>query len=108
MTPKRTVLKEKAIAYLCRRSKASIRSSNLVSNVHLPVALRLGRKAMQEGLASDSVGGIPAIRDVENSSLDGHDASDEKGSELIGYGRTALGFNSRPSLQIKIKVVMGQ
>lgn len=77
---KRTVLKEKAIAYLCKdeQSVDPIKQSGNERSFTRGIAPRKKSNAGRPR-QGDSVGGNTGdTQDVESSSLDGHDASDEK------------------------------
>ncbi len=77
---KRTVLKEKAIAYLCKEEQSidPIKQSGNERSFTRGIAPRKKSNAGRPR-QGDSVGGDTGdTQDVENSHLDDHDASDEK------------------------------
>ncbi len=77
---KRTVLKKKAIAYLCKEEQSidPLKQSGSERSFTRGIAPRKKSNAGRPR-QGDSVGGDTGdTQDVESSSLDGHDASDEK------------------------------
>lgn len=77
---KRMVLKEKAIAYLCKEEQSidPLKQSGSERSFTRGIAPRK-KSNVGRPRQGDSVGGDTGdTQDVENSSLDGHDASDEK------------------------------
>lgn len=77
---KRAVLKEKAIAYLCKEEQSidPLKQSGSERSFTRGIAPRKKSNAGRPR-QGDSVGGDTGdTQDVENSSLDCHDASDEK------------------------------
>lgn len=77
---KRTVLKEKAIAYLCKEEQSidPLKQSGSERSFTRGIAPRKKSNAGRPR-QGDSVGADTGdAQDVENSSLDGHDASDDK------------------------------